>query len=298
MALGSQTVIFIMIIAGAVLMQLNIIRYAVFLSGMTDVISSGDKKSTALRAAGLVLLIFFLLGYLFTAIFGAPDFMMGGILFGGSVFVWIVLNILFNLTEVIKNRTLEISEVLIGVIEARDPNLSGHSVYVRNLTMLIYKHLPFSLKSRINPVSIEYAALMHDVGKLAVPESILNKPARLNDEEWVIMKKHPLAGVKMLLPIKSFETIIPWIKYHHERIDGGGYYGLKGKEIPIEARIICVADSYSAITMKRAYKDAKTYEDGVAILRDCAGTQFDTQIVDIFLSIPQKEVEACVPTNQ
>jgi HD-GYP domain-containing protein (c-di-GMP phosphodiesterase class II) len=99
----------------------------------------------------------------------------------------------------------------------------------------------------------------------------------------------------MLLPIKSFETIIPWIKYHHERIDGGGYYGLKGKEIPIEARIICVADSYSAITMKRAYKDAKTYEDGVAILRDCAGTQFDTQIVDIFLSIPQKEVEACVP---
>ena len=284
-----------MIIAGALLMQWNIIRYAIFLSGMNDVISGGDKKSTALRAAGLVLLIFFLLGYLFTAIFGSPDFMMGGILFGGSVFVWIVLNIMFNLTDVVKNRTLEISEMLIGVIEARDPNLSGHSIYTRNLTMLIYKRLPLSLKHKINPVSIEYAALMHDVGKLAVPEAILNKPGRLNDEEWKIMKTHPLAGVKMLSPIKSFETIIPWIRYHHERIDGGGYYGLKGKEIPLESRIICVADSYSAITMKRAYKEARSYDEAVAILRDNSGSQFDTQIVDIFLSIPQKEVEACVP---
>ena len=111
-----------MIIAGAVLMQWNIIRYALFLSGMSDVISLGDKKSTALRALGLVLLLFFLLGYVFTAVFGSPDFMMGGILFGGSVFVWIVLNIMFNLTDVVKNRTLEISEMLIGMIEAFDQN--------------------------------------------------------------------------------------------------------------------------------------------------------------------------------
>ena len=286
-----------MIIAGALLMQWNIIRYAIFLSGMNDVISAGDKKSTALRAAGLVLLIFFLLGYLFTAIFGSPDFMMGGILFGGSIFVWIVLNIMFNLTDVVKNRTLEISEMLVGVIEARDPNLSGHSIYVRNLTMLIYRHLPLSLKNKINPVSIEYAALMHDVGKLAVPESILNKPARLDDDEWKVMKTHPEAGVKMLSPISSFETIVPWVKYHHERIDGKGYYGLKGKEIPVEARLICVADSYSAITMKRAYKEAKSYDEGVAILKECAGSQFDTQLVDIFVSIPREEVEACLPKD-
>mgnify|MGYP002869350318 CR=1 FL=1 len=297
MPFGSQTIIFLMIIAGALLMQWNIIRYAIFLNGMNDVISAGDKKSMALRAAGLALLIFFLLGYLFTAIFGKPDFVMGGILFGGSVFVWIVLNIMFNLTDVVKNRTLEISEMLIGVIEARDPNLSGHSLYVRNLTKLIYKRLPLSLKSKINPVSIEYAALMHDVGKLAVPEAILNKPSRLDDDEWKIMKTHPIAGVQMLKPIKSFEPIIPWIQYHHERIDGKGYYGLKGKEIPLESRIICVADSYSAITMKRAYKDTKTYEEGVAILKDCAGSQFDTQIVDIFVSIPKKEVVACIPQS-
>ena len=286
-----------MIIAGALLMQWNIIRYAFFLSGMSDVISAGDRKSTILRALGLVLLIFFLLGYLFTAIFGHPDFMMGGILFGGSVFVAIVLNIMFNLTDVVKNRTLEISEMLIGMIEARDPNLSGHSLYVRNLTMLLYKHLPFSLRAKINPVSIEYAALMHDLGKLAVPEAILNKPASLDEEEWKVMKNHPYAGVKMLMPIKTFEVIMPWIKYHHERIDGKGYYGLKAKEIPLEARIICVADSYSAITMRRAYKEAKTYDEAIAILKDCAGTQFDTQLVDIFVSIPRGEVEACVPKN-
>ena len=297
MVVDSRTIIFLMIIAGALLMQWNIIRYAVFLRGMNDVISSGDGKSTLLRVTGLALLMFFLLGYLFTAIFGKPDFMMGGILFGGSIFVSIVLNIMFNLTDIVKNRTLEISEMLIGVIEARDPNLSGHSIYVRNLTMLIYKHLPLSLKNKINPVSIEYAALMHDVGKLAVPESILNKPASLDEDEWNVMKTHPNAGVKMLDPIKSFDIIKPWIKYHHERIDGNGYYGLKGREIPLEARIICVADSYSAITMRRAYKEAKTYEEGVAILKDCAGTQFDTQLVDIFVSIPKAQVEACVPKN-
>ena len=297
MAVDSRTIIFVMIIAGALLMQWNIIRYAIFLSGMSDVISAGDKKSTALRSLGLVLLIFFLLGYVFTAVFGSPDFMMGGILFGGSVFVWIVLNIMFNLTDVVKNRTLEISEMLIGVIEARDPNLSGHSIYVRNLTKLLYKHLPFSLKHRINLVSLEYAALMHDVGKLAVPEAILNKPSSLDEHEWKVMKTHPDAGVKMLAPIKSFEVIMPWIKYHHERIDGSGYYGLKGKEIPLEARIICVADSYSAITMRRAYKDAKTYDEAVAILKDNAGMQFDTQLVDIFLSIPRRDVEDCMPRN-
>ena len=223
--------------------------------------------------------------------------MMGGILFGGSIFVWIVLNIMFNLTDVVKNRTLEISEMLIGVIEARDPNLSGHSIYVRNLTKLLYKHLPMSLKHKINPVSIEYAALMHDVGKLAVPEAILNKPAGLDEDEWKVMKTHPGAGVKMLAPIKTFDIITPWIKYHHERIDGNGYYGLKGKDIPLEARIICVADSYSAITMRRAYKDAKTYDEAVAILKDNAGTQFDTQLVDIFVSIPRRDVEDCMPRN-
>ena len=286
-----------MIIAGALLMQWNIIRYAFFLSGMSDVISAGDRKSTILRALGLVLLIFFLLGYIFTAVLGKPDFMMGGILFGGSVFVWIVLKIMISLTDLVKNRTLEISEMLISVIEERDPNLSGHSIYVRNLAMLIYKYLPLSLKFKVNPVSIEYAALMHDVGKLAVPEAIMNKASSLTEEEWKIMKTHPMVGVKMLSPISSFEPIVPWIKYHHERIDGGGYYGLKGKEIPLEARIICLADSYSAITMKRAYKDAKTYDEAIDILKDCAGTQFDTLLVDIFVSIPRNEVESCVPRN-
>lgn len=286
-----------MIIAGALLMQWNIIRYAFFLNGMSDVISAGDRKSTVLRALGLVLLIFFLLGYIFTAVLGKPDFMMGGILFGGSVFVWIVLKIMISLTDLVKNRTLEISEMLISVIEERDSNLSGHSIYVRNLAKLIYKYLPLSLKFKVNPVSIEYAALMHDVGKLAVPEAILNKASSLTEEEWKIMKTHPMVGVKMLSPISSFEPIVPWIKYHHERIDGGGYYGLKGKEIPLEARIICLADSYSAITMKRAYKDAKTYDEAIDILKDCAGTQFDTLLVDIFVSIPRNEVESCVPKN-
>ena len=183
-----------------------------------------------------------------------------------------MLTLLIHLMETAKTRSIDIAEVLVGVIDARDPNLNGHSRYVQEVTMLFYRYLPANLKKDINPVSLEYAALMHDVGKLGVPEFILNKPAKLDTDEWTVMRSHPRTGVKILKPLKTFTNISPWIEYHHERPDGKGYYGLKGEEIPLASRIIAIADTYSAITMRRSYKPPRTHEEAIEIIREVAGT--------------------------
>ena len=136
---------------------------------------------------------------------------------------------------------------------------------------------------------------MHDVGKLGIPESILNKPGPLDTEEWKIMKDHPRMSCKILEPLVSLHEILPWIEYHHERIDGKGYYGIKNEDIPLAAKIIAVADTYSAITMRRSYKPPRTYEEAVDIMRVVSGTQLDASLVEIFLKIPKKQLQACVP---
>ena len=285
----------IFIVLGSILMVANIVRYFLFLKNTSDVLSTGSRRDRIWKAIAGVLLVFFLLGYLFCAFVGEPDFIMSMILLGGSIFVSIVLTLMFNLLDTAKSRSIDIAEVLVGVIDARDPNLNGHSRHVQRLTMLFYEYLPASIKHSINPVSLEYAALMHDVGKLGVPESILNKPAKLDADEWVIMKQHPRVGVKILEPLQTFAHIMDWILYHHERIDGHGYYSQPGKQIPLPARIISIADTYSAITMRRSYKAPKTHEDAIQIIKDVAGTQLDAELVKYFLTIPREKLIECIP---
>ncbi len=290
-----QIAIFLIIMAGAILMVINILRYLNFIKSTHDVISSGNTRDKWWIYLAFVLLCFFLIGYLFIAIFSDPDFMMSMVLFWGSVFVAIVLTLLFNLLGTAKKRSIDIAKFLIGVIDARDSNLNGHSRQVQDVTMLLYHALPAHMKKEINPVSLEYAALMHDVGKLGVPEAILNKPAKLTDEEWEIMKTHPKVGVDLLKSLDTFDDISDWILYHHERMDGKGYYGLKAEDIPLPARIIAVADTYSAITMRRSYKPPRTHEDAIAIITDVAGTQLDAELVKYFLTIPKEDLVACLP---
>lgn len=283
------------IILGAVLMVWNIWRYAMLMRSTNDVLSGNSTRDRRWLIFGLILLVFFLGGYLFVGIFSKPDWMMALILFFGSVFVAIVLTLLFHLMDTAKTRSIDIAEVLVGVIDARDPNLNGHSRYVQQVTMLFYRYLPASLKKEINPVSLEYAALMHDVGKLGIPESILNKPGKLDEEEWKVMRSHPKTGVKILKPLATFADISPWIENHHERPDGKGYYGLKAEEIPLAAKILAIADTYSAITMRRSYKTPRTHEEAMEIIRDVAGTQLDKDLVEIFLTIPKEELVKCIP---
>ena len=273
----------------------NILRFFRFIKTTQDVLSSGSERDKRWMLFALILLIFFLCGYLFVGFLSRPDLMMALILFFGSVFVAIVLTLLSHLMETAKTRSIDIAEVLVGVIDARDPNLNGHSRCVQNVTMLFYRYLPANLRNEINPVSLEYAALMHDVGKLGVPEAILNKPAKLDEEEWKIMRRHPRIGVDILKPLRTFSNISDWIEYHHERIDGNGYYKVPGEEIPLPARIIAIADTYSAIVMRRSYKAPKTHEDAIGIMKDVAGSQLDKGLTDIFVTIPKEELVKCIP---
>ncbi len=285
----------VLIIIGALLMVLNISRYMMFLRTTRDVLSAGKLRDRIWKYLALILLVFFLVGYLSIAIFSKPDMMMALILFGGSIFVAIVLTLLFNLMQTTKERSIDIAEVLVGVIDARDPNLNGHSRHVQEITMLFYRYLPLSLRKEMNPVSLEYAALMHDVGKLGVPESVLNKPAKLTEEEWEIMRKHPKIGTKILNPLKTFRNISDWIEFHHERPDGKGYYKIPLEKIPLAARVIAIADTYSAITMRRSYKSPKSHDEAMKIISEVAGTQLDDDLVKIFLTIPGDELAKCIP---
>ena len=290
-----DTVILVLVFLGAALMVNNIVWYCRFLFNTHDVLVVATRRDTAWRWLGLVLLVFFLVGYILIGLLSDPSLMMAFVLFFGSVFVTIVLVLMFRLLDTVKARSLDIAEALIGVIDARDPNLNGHSLHVQRLTMLLYKALPPALRHGIDPISLEYASLMHDVGKLGIPESILNKPAKLTEEEWTQMRQHPEIGVKLLKPLHDFEEIDNWIYCHHERIDGKGYYSVSEEDIPLASKIIAVADTYSAITMRRSYKEPRTHEEAIAILKEVAGTQLDPTLVRYFLTIPKEDVLACHP---
>ena len=290
------TFVLALIISGAALMMGNILAFIFFMRRMNDVISSGKRRDNILMLIGLVLLFFFLLGYLFVGfILKSDDLVVGLILFFGSIFVTIMLLLTNALIKTSKQRSLQIAQVLIDVVDVHDPNLHGHSAHVKNLTMMLYDYLPKQMKRGINVFSLEYASLMHDIGKLGIPQSILNKPDKLTDEEWKIMKTHPQIGVKFLSKVPTFETISDWILYHHERPDGKGYYGKQPNEVPFPAKMISVCDTYSALVQRRSYKKPKSHEEALKIMKEVAGTQLDQELVAIFVSIPKEEFDEALP---
>lgn len=256
---------------------------------MKDVISGGVKKDNAMIIAGLILIIFFLLGYIYVAIYADPSVVTAFILFFGSLFVTLAIVLLNRLIKTSKQRSLEIAQILISVIDSRAPSLQGHSLHVKNLMTVFYKHLPRHLKSDYNLISLEYAALFHDIGKLELPTEILNNEGNLNDEQEEIMRTHPQIGVRLLRPIESFDYIADWILYHHERWDGKGYpSGLKGDDIPLEARIMAIADVYDALVSKRVYKDEFSFDNAYQIIMDNMGKQFDPGLEKYFVRARSK----------
>ena len=293
-----ETLTLVLILVGAANMVSNIIFYIIFTFKMRDVISGGVKKDNAMIITGLILIVFFLFGYIYVSIFANPNIVTGFILFFGSLFVSIMIILLRHLVATSKERSLEVAQILISVIDARGPNLQGHSMHVKNLMTVFYKHLPHYLKSDYNLISLEYAALLHDIGKLGMPEEILNKEGQLNEEEEALMRTHPQLAVRLLRPIKSFDYIADWILYHHERIDGQGYYFKKGDSIPFPSKLIAIIDSYSAITMGRVYSTPRTYEEAIEIIKSESGSKFEPELVDIFVSIPKEEIIACDPNKQ
>ncbi|MBW2623622.1 MAG: HD-GYP domain-containing protein [Deltaproteobacteria bacterium] len=169
---------------------------------------------------------------------------------------------------------------MVYAIEAKDYYTSGHSERVNKLCMLMSTQLQLEEEERN---ALRWASILHDVGKIGIPEHILTKPGRLTDEEYQLIQEHPEKGYNILEPLEQLADSLPAILHHHERYDGQGYPGkLKGKEIPRLARIIAIADTYDAINSDRAYRPKKSAEETMAIIRDVAGSQLDPELVQDF----------------
>jgi len=131
--------------------------------------------------------------------------------------------------------------------------------------------------------TLHWAGILHDIGKIGVPDQILNKKGPLTKKEWIMMKEHPVIGAQIVAPVKYLAPVSPIIQAHHEKYDGTGYpFGLTGDDIPLGSRILAVVDAYTAIRDKRIYSEAHTHEEAIAELRRSSGTQFDPKIIDIF----------------
>ena len=181
-------------------------------------------------------------------------------------------------------RISEIATSLAGAIDAKDPYTKGHSTSVSRFSEALARaiNLPEEEVERI-----KLGALLHDVGKIGIPETVLKKEGPLSDEEWAIMKQHPTIGAeKVLMPNPSLRDLIPIVKYHHERIDGKGYpEGLKNGDIPLAAKIVAIADTYHALISDRPYRRGMDIEKAISILKEGAGTQWDEDLIRTFIQI-------------
>jgi len=175
---------------------------------------------------------------------------------------------------------LETVEVLANAVEGRDRYTRGHIERVTTYALWIAEELRWPAE---NIRILTFGARLHDIGKIIVPDHILNKPERLSPEEWDLMMNHPTAGAKMLQKINHLEEVIPYILYHHEKWNGEGYpNGLKEREIPLGARILALADVYDALTTARPYRPALPREEVMNLLSIQSGKHFDPDLVPIF----------------
>ena len=209
-----------------------------------------------------------------------------------------------HLEELVEQRTVELDralnslegayrstlKALTAALETRDSETHGHSERVVSYSLRLGRE--YGLNSQ-DMKALEFGALLHDIGKIGVPDSILRKPAKLTEEEWVRMREHPLHGQQILRGIEFLQGAARVVAQHHEQWNGTGYpSGLRGEEIDINARIFSVADAFDAITSDRVYRRGKSYEAAAQELDDWAGRQFDPKIVEAFHRVPKEDWEA------
>jgi diguanylate cyclase (GGDEF)-like protein/putative nucleotidyltransferase with HDIG domain len=178
-------------------------------------------------------------------------------------------------------------KALAAAVDARDPYTRSHSARVAALARTVAEEL------RLGPDDlrrVQLGALLHDIGKIGIPDAILNKPGPLTQDEWVLMRTHPAVGASILAAVEPLRDLVPIVRAHHERYDGNGYpERLSGDAIPIEAHIVAAADAFEVIVSRRAYKQAQTVEFACAELERCRGTQFHPDVVDAFLRVVERD---------
>ena len=197
--------------------------------------------------------------------------------------------------ELERNKRLFINTTfaLAAAIDAKDHYTHGHTTRVTNICLAIARKLIQKNKTIFDEKFLEnlhIASLLHDIGKIGIPESILNKAGPLNDEERRLMQEHPSVGLTILEPIKELQDAILGVKYHHERYDGTGYpERLKGKQIPLIASIIAVSDAFDAMTTDRPYRKRLSNEETMEEVKRQSGKQFDPQVVDALVELYQED---------
>jgi len=208
-----------------------------------------------------------------------------------------------HLEELVEQRTAELDralnslegayrstlQALTAALETRDSETHGHSERVVSYSLRLGREYGLSSEEM---KALEFGSLLHDIGKIGVPDSILRKPAKLTEEEWVRMREHPLHGQQILRGIEFLQGASRVVAQHHEKWDGTGYpHGLQKEDIDICARIFSVADAFDAITSDRVYRRGKPYEAAAQELDDWAGRQFDPKVVEAFHRVPKEDWE-------
>jgi HD-GYP domain-containing protein (c-di-GMP phosphodiesterase class II) len=200
--------------------------------------------------------------------------------------------------ENLQKAYFEFVRSLANALDARDPYTAGHSRRVSQLSCAIAKAMG---ETSENIERIRTGALLHDIGKIGIADAVLQKPGRLTEEEFALIKQHPVIGRRILEDVQGFAPHLSAVELHHENWDGSGYpRGQSRTETPLDARIIHVADAYDAMTSNRSYRLGMSHEKAISILVEYAGTQFDPHIVDVFVNLPDKEIlfeEAALGTN-
>lgn len=260
------------------------------------------SRSDCLLFFGLLITM---LSVIFEAISVYYKVSVSGVFVGIAILILLFMNVIYTIhiiRDIIKHQqqeeldkrkknieemSLQLMQMLSTTIEAKDEYTKGHSHRVAEYSVLIARELGWNEKELSN---LKNAAHLHDIGKIAIPDTILNKPSKLSEEEFSIIKEHTIIGANILKNISLIDHVQEIVRNHHERYDGNGYPdGLKGKKIPLHARIVAVADSYDAMNSQRIYRNQLPPEKIIQELENNKGTQFDPEITDIFLKLLRED---------
>ncbi len=206
---------------------------------------------------------------------------------------------LHNYADELEASYNDMVRILAAALDARDNYTYGHSARVARLALGLADKLALDTEAK---KELELGCLLHDIGKIHVPDAVLNKQAKLDQDEYATLTQHPLLGSKILELTPSLRKYIPAVKHHHERFDGKGYPDqLSGDEIPLHAQIVALADTYDAMTTSRPYREGLSREETIDEIRRCSGSQFNPELselfIDVVLSTPENTTEEIMPAE-
>jgi HD-GYP domain-containing protein (c-di-GMP phosphodiesterase class II) len=275
-----------LIVAGGVFIVLSAVKYHKLL----EYYKGGTYQSLRLGyTVNLVLLYFFIFVFLVELVDIFLREVDAAYVFSALIFLLVAVYIFFSVKTqadaavMLREKTLEAMRAFVNAIDLKDYSSSGHSKHVYDVVSLFYERL-YDYQPVLNKMKLLDAAILHDIGKINISAEVFNKSGQLSREEWETIKTHPLKG-KEMLDETIFSEISDWVKYHHERVDGNGYYGVASEHIPLESKIIAIADAYSALCSDRAYRRRLDHGEAVVILVREAGKQFDRKLVERFVQI-------------